>query len=237
MKEINSDELAKNNGKNGTPAYIVHGGSVYDVTESKLWKGGIHMQIHRAGGDLSAEIQAAPHGTEVLERYPRIAVLKKEDAPERAMPKTASRLLTRFPTLRRHPHPMTVHFPIVFMFSATLFTLLFLLTGIGSFESTALNCLGAGLIFTPVAMATGYYTWWLNYQARPLRPVTIKQTLSMLLLGIEVIAFIWRITVPDILSSFRLASAVYLMLLCSLFPLVAVIGWFGASLTFPLDKG
>ena len=79
------------------------------------------------------------------------------------MPAMLSRLLVRFPMLRRHPHPMTVHFPIVFAFSAAVFTLLYLVTGIASFESTALHCLGAGLLFTPVAMTTGYFTWWLNY--------------------------------------------------------------------------
>jgi predicted heme/steroid binding protein/uncharacterized membrane protein len=236
MQEISPDELAKCSGENGAPAYIVHQGNVFDVTESKLWQGGGHMRRHRAGKDLTAEIQAAPHGTEVLERYPQVGVLEKESAPVQAMPKIFSRLLARFPLLRRHPHPMTVHFPIVFMFSATTFTLLYLLTGRGSFESTALNCLGAGIIFTPVAMATGHLTWWLNYQARPMRPVAIKRRLSMTLFLLEIILFAWRMAVPDILDSFGLPGAVHLALVLFLFPLVAVIGWFGASLTFPVGR-
>jgi uncharacterized membrane protein len=131
---------------------------------------------------------------------------------------------------------MTVHFPIVFMFAATMFTLLYLLTGISAFELTALHCLGAGLIFTPVAMATGYYTWWLNYLAKPLRPVTIKIWVAACLLIIEIIAFAWRITVTDILTPFRLASGIYLILILFLFPLAVVLGWFGASMTFPVEK-
>ena len=131
---------------------------------------------------------------------------------------------------------MTVHFPIVFMFSTTMFTLLYLVTGIKGFELTAWNCLGAGLLFTPVTIATGYYTWWLNYMARPMRPVTIKKNLSLILFGIEVIVFVWRTAVPDILSSFRFAAVIYLVLVCSLLPLVSVIGWFGAGLTFPPEK-
>ena len=163
-------------------------------------------------------------------------LLKEREVPARKMPEMLARLLVQFPILRRHPHPMTVHFPIVFMFSATMFTLLYLVTGIAAFELTGLHCLGAGIIFTPVVMGTGYFTWWLNYMAKPLRPVTIKQRVSIILLSIEVIAFVWRLTSPDILMSFRFVSGIYLMLIISLFPLALVLGWFGASLTFPIEK-
>ncbi len=156
MKEIDSRELSEGNGQDGKPVYIAHQGKVFDVSESKLWKGGLHMKRHHAGKDLTTDIQGAPHGTEVLERYPQVAVLKKGEGAEREIPESLSRLLSRFPMLRRHPHPMTIHFPIVFMFSTTLFNLLYLLTGVRSFELTALNCLGAGILFTPVAMVTGY---------------------------------------------------------------------------------
>ena len=236
MKKINSEELSKCNGKNENPVYIAHQGHVYDVSESKLWEGGVHMQRHHAGRDLTPDIQAAPHGPEVLERYPEVALLKKEEVLTREMPKILARLLTRFPILKRHPHPMTVHFPIVFMFSATMFTLLYLVTGIAAFELTGLHCLGAGIIFTPVVMGTGYYTWWLNYMAKPLRPVTIKQRVSIIMLSIEVIAFVWRLTTPDILFSFRFVSGIYLILIIALFPLAIVVGWFGATLTFPIEK-
>ncbi len=236
MKEIDPKELLKSNGEKGRPAYIAHQGKVYDVTKSKLWQDGLHMNRHRAGHDLTADIQAAPHGPEVLERYPQVAGLKKQAAAEQKMPAIFARLLTRFPMLRRHPHPMTVHFPIVFAFAATMFTLLFLVTGIRAFELTALHSLAAALIFTPVAMATGYYTWWLNYLSQPLRPVTIKKRVAIVLLLCEIIAFVWRIAAADILTPFRLASAGYLILILALFPLAVVLGWFGASMTFPVEK-
>jgi predicted heme/steroid binding protein/uncharacterized membrane protein len=236
MKEIDPEELKQFDGKEGNPVYIAQGGRVFDVSGSKLWKGGLHMMRHHAGNDLTSDIQAAPHGTEMLERYPQVAILKEGQPTGRQVPEILSHLLNQFPMLRRHPHPMMVHFPIVFMFSTTVFTLLYLFTGIASLELTALYCLGAGLLFTPVAMATGYYTWWLNYAARPLRPVTIKQWLSALLLVFEIVAFAWRLAVPDLLMPFRFASGIYLILICSLLPIVIVLGWYGASLTFPIEK-
>ncbi len=236
MKEIDPKELSECDGEDGKPVYIAHGGKIYDVSGSPLWKGGLHMQRHHAGSDLTTDIQAAPHGVQMLERYPQVGILKQTPAIERAMPNMLGGLLRRFPMLRRHPHPMTVHFPIVFMFAAPAFTLLYLLTGIAGFETTALHCLAAGLLFTPVAIATGYYTWWLNYLARPLKAVTVKQRLSMALLGIEIIAFVWRMAAPNILNPFRPASWAYLALILAVFPLVSVIGWYGASLTFPIEK-
>jgi predicted heme/steroid binding protein/uncharacterized membrane protein len=236
MKKFDLEEISKFNGEEGSPTYIVHKGRVIDVSESTFWKNGLHMKRHRAGNDLTTDIQAAPHGTEVLERYPQVGILKKKEVGEREIPEALSWLLARIPMLRRHPHPMTVHFPIVFMSSTTIFNILYLITGIKAFELTALHALGAGILFTPVAILTGFYTWWLNYLAKPVRAVTIKQRVSIILFVIEVAAFIWRIAVPDILDSLGAASAIYFLLVISLLPLVTVIGWFGAQITFPIEK-
>ena len=233
MKEFDLDSLSKFNGQDGNPVYIVHQGRVIDVTNSKFWKTGVHMKRHQAGNDLTADIEAAPHGEEVLDRYPQVGILEKEEVSERPMPKFLSGLLVRHPILRRHPHPMVVHFPIVFMFAATLFNLLYLITGIESFEVTALHCLGGGILFTPLAILTGWFTWWLNYLARPMRPVTIKIRFSILLMAVSISAFIWRIWDPGILISLTGGSILYFILILSLIPIVTVIGWFGAQLTFP----
>jgi predicted heme/steroid binding protein/uncharacterized membrane protein len=236
MKEFDSKELETCNGQNGKPIYVAHGGRVIDVTRSKLWKGGLHMKRHHAGKDMTTEIKAAPHGVEVLDRYPQVGVVKGEEVADRRIPKPLAWLLARIPMLRRHPHPMTVHFPIVFMFSATMFNILYLITGVAAFEVTGLHCLGGGILFTPVAMLTGLYTWWLNYQAKPVKAVKIKQIFSLILFGAEIIAFIWRILVPDILTTFRPASVIYLAIILSFLPLVTVIGWHGAKLTFPIER-
>jgi predicted heme/steroid binding protein/uncharacterized membrane protein len=238
MREFDLEELSAHDGRDDKPVYIVHQGRVFDVSQSKLWKGGLHMKRHHAGKDLTTDFGGAPHGTEVFERYPQVGVIKKQAVavPERAIPEIFSRLIQRFPMLRRHPHPMTVHFPIVFMLSATLFNFLYLITGFESFETTGLHCLGAGVLFTPVAMATGLYTWWLNYMAKMITPIKIKITVSVTLFFLSAIAFGWRLAVPDILHSWTAQSAVYFLLLLALTPLVVIIGWFGANLTFPIEK-
>jgi predicted heme/steroid binding protein/uncharacterized membrane protein len=237
MKEFDREELSTFDGKGGRSAYIAHQGRVMDVSSSKLWKGGLHMKRHHAGTDLTTDIKGAPHGPEMLEKCPQVGVLKHDVSQEREIPRVLSWLLVRIPMLRRHPHPMTVHFPIVFMFSTTMFNILYVITRIKAFEVTALHCLGAGILFTPVAVITGLYTWWLNYMAKPLRPVRIKKRVSLLLLATEIVIFVWRISAPHILDSLEFASAVYFILVISLFVLVTINGWFGASMTFPVEKG
>lgn len=236
MKTFDTEQLSQYNGKDDGPVYIAHRGDVIDVSNSKMWKGGLHMKRHHAGSDLTADIQAAPHGLEVLDRYPKVGVLKKTLETDQSMPPVLSRLLKQFPMLRRHPHPMTVHFPIVFMMSAAMFTLLYLITGVKAFETTAMHCLGGGVLFTVVAVLTGWYTWWLNYLSKPLRAISIKKCVSISMLIISAIAFVWRIRVPDILDHIEGINILYLVFVLSLFPLVTVIGWFGAQLTFPIEN-
>jgi predicted heme/steroid binding protein/uncharacterized membrane protein len=236
MKEFDADELAKFNGENGSPMYVAYGGKVYDVSESKLWRNGQHMKRHRSGSDLTGDMQAAPHESDVLERYPQVGVIKEVAVEEPEIPAALARLISRFPFLRRHPHPMTVHFPIVFALSAPFFNILYLIAGIRSFELTALHCLGGGILFTAVGITTGFYTWWLNYMAKPLKAVKVKIPLTITMLITEVVVFIWRIIKPDILASISAGSLIYFLLVLSLVPMITVIGWYGASMTFPVEK-
>jgi predicted heme/steroid binding protein/uncharacterized membrane protein len=235
MKEFNAAELADFNGENGKPIYIAYAGKVYDVSESKLWRHGLHMKRHGAGQDLSTDIQAAPHEADVLQRFPQVGILKK-DVVEQEIPGALNWLLKKYPFLRRHPHPMTVHFPIVFAFSATVFTLLYLITGESSFDTTAFHCLGGGILFTMVGIATGLYTWWLNYMAKMLKPVKIKIPLTITLLMVEIVLFVWRLAAPNILDSLHGLGLIYLLLVLSLSVMVTIIGWNGAAMTFPVEK-
>jgi predicted heme/steroid binding protein/uncharacterized membrane protein len=235
MKEFDVEELAKFNGAPGNPIFVAHDGKVYDVSESKLWRNGVHMKRHHAGHELTTDLQAAPHEKDVLERYPQVGILKKV-VDEREIPQPIDWLITRYPMLRRHPHPMTVHFPIVFMFSTTAFNLLYLIFGLKEFETTAFHCLGGGILFSLVAISTGVYTWWLNYMAKMLKPVKIKIPLSLIMLAVAVIIFIWRVIVPDVMDSLQGPNIIYLVLVLSLSVFVSIIGWNGAEMTFPVEK-
>jgi hypothetical protein len=91
------------------------------------------------------------------------------------------------------------------------------------------------VLFTPVAIVTGWFTWWLNYECRWLKPVVIKLILSPVLLLVGAGAFVWRYQNPEILARWGDApSLVYLGLMCALIPLVGIIGACGAELTFPV---
>jgi predicted heme/steroid binding protein len=60
------EELSAFDGKEGRPALIAFNETVYDVSELKMWAGGMHMK-HLAGTDLTDAIKKAPHGEEKLE--------------------------------------------------------------------------------------------------------------------------------------------------------------------------
>jgi predicted heme/steroid binding protein/uncharacterized membrane protein len=229
-KQFDPETLLKADGKDGKPVYVAHKGKVIDVSGSALWKGGLHMGRHYAGRDLTSDIEAAPHGPEMLDRYPRVGVLKGKGTPERPVPEFLAFLLKRFPVLRRHPHPVMVHFPTVFMLSATFFSLLYLVTGNRSFELTALHTLAGGVLFTPLAIITGFFTWWLNYMAKPIGAVKIKQVCSLIMLVIALTALVWRLVMPDVLDRVTGTGALYLVLVIILFSRSAISG---APLPFP----
>jgi predicted heme/steroid binding protein len=69
-------------GQEGRPAHVIFQGRRYDVTASKMWKNGVHMGRHRAGGDLTETLGDAPHGPEVLSRVPDLGpVADSDDGP------------------------------------------------------------------------------------------------------------------------------------------------------------
>jgi len=76
LKDFTWEELSKYDGKKGKPAYIAYQGVVYDVTNSFLWMNGDHQVLHKAGKDLTKELDEAPHGLELLARVPVIGKMK-----------------------------------------------------------------------------------------------------------------------------------------------------------------
>ena len=231
MKEFTPEELSSFDGKERRPAYIAFQGKIYDVSQSPLWSKGLHMNRHPAGRDLAGQISAAPHGTEVFERYPQVGVLKK-GAPEelKHLPPGLQNLLQRFPMGRRHPHPMIVHFPIAFLMASSLFVVFYLIFKNPSFESTSFHLLILGAIASPFAMTTGLFTWWVNYRLKLTLFVKRKIQFSVLLLIFEVILILWRS------SQARISNPVYFTMMVILTPIVSILGYYGGQMTFPAEK-
>ncbi len=240
--EFDETALKGFDGKDGRPAYICAAGRVVDVSGSRLWPGGRHMARHEAGRDLSADLAAAPHGPEVLDRYPQVGRLVKAPAPSPAaagppdLPAIVSAGLKRWPILRRHPHPATVHFPIVFCVCTAFFSLLYAITGKNTFDATAFYCLIGALVFMPAGIATGLATWQINYMGRPMRQVAIKRFLSFAVgIDLAVVTF-WRAyaqSAPDIVSA---GGIVYLLLVVAQAPAILTVAYLGGTLTFPIEK-
>lgn len=235
-KRFTPQELAGYDGAEGRPAYVAYKGVVYDISGSRLWKAGKHMNRHHAGADMGLDLAQAPHSPDVLTRFPRVGVLDATAlAPEPVadrVPAWLSRFMKRYPMLKRHPHPMTVHFPIAFCVLIPLCLVLALATGWAGFDAAMLVLLGAAVVFTPVAIVTGLFTWWLNYAAARIKPVVIKLIATPVLFLAVLWAFAARLRAPDFLAHPGDHLGLIVLIL-ALFPLVSLIGWFGAALTFP----
>lgn len=233
-REFTLSELSRFNGKDGQPAYIAFAGKVYDVSNSPLWKTGTHLNRHAAGADLTDQLGSAPHGTNVLAREGvKVVGTLKVDTPRKDIPGFLAALFRRFPALRKHTHPPTVHFPIAFMSAATLFTAIHLavpdLPGIDS-EKLAFIMLILGTVFTPLTVATGFFTWWINYQFRWSYRVRNLIFLSAALFAAQVICIVIRLSGP---VPQGVSGLVYYGLMLLMAPLVMLLGYNGGQLVFP----
>lgn len=68
QKEYTLSQLALRNGRDKEEVWIAYKGVIYDVSRSKLWRGGEHYE-HWAGQDLTEELKDAPHTTRVFEKF------------------------------------------------------------------------------------------------------------------------------------------------------------------------
>lgn len=78
---LTKEELKNYNGQDGKPAYVAVEGIIYDVTQSRLWRGGVHDPGEgkiQAGEDLTEAIQESPHGKKNLERFPVVGSLETD---------------------------------------------------------------------------------------------------------------------------------------------------------------
>ena len=75
MRVFTRNQLARYNGKHGKPSYVAYQGKVYDVSTSFLWRTGEHQAFHAAGNDLTAALKDAPHGPELLRKFPVVGTM------------------------------------------------------------------------------------------------------------------------------------------------------------------
>ncbi|HEU24024.1 MAG: cytochrome b5 [Mesoaciditoga sp.] len=242
MEEFDEKSLARYNGKDEKRIYIAYKGKVYDVTESKLWKTGTHMNRHFAGKDLTDELPAAPHGEEVFSKFKIVGTYKtgthKTPSDER-IPKWLSDLIEKYPALKRHPHPILVHFPLAFMIGTSLFALLYAIFGVKSFDTTAFDLMVAGLVFSVFAIASGFFTWYLNYMSKPIKAVIIKIVFSFVLDADAIILIWWRSAYPNILinvRNFSFDSLIFFIMTLLLAFFAMIIGYYGGELVYPTGK-
>ncbi|MCU0612548.1 MAG: cytochrome b5 [Candidatus Eisenbacteria bacterium] len=230
---VSHEELAQNNGQEGRPAYVALGGEVFDLGASRMWKDGLHVKRHHAGRDLTPDISAAPHGPEVFERegIRRVGRLAPEPGSDRG-PAWLDGLLRRFPMLHRHPHPMIVHFPMAYPAAATLFHVLSF-TGWAPylFDRLALAMLALGILSTPAGIITGFFTWWLNYEARMVHHVKCKIVCSLVLLAVQLACLVLHLFAP----ATTVARTVYTVLMLWLLPNAMLLGYHGGQLSFPYE--
>ena len=76
MRRFTRKEVAKYNGKNGNPVYVIYNETVYDVSASFLWKDGAHQVLHSAGVDLTDALKQAPHGGDVFDKFPVVGIIQ-----------------------------------------------------------------------------------------------------------------------------------------------------------------
>jgi len=233
-RQFTHKEVAEGDGQEGRPVYVVFESTVYDLSSSALWKGGQHMNMHQAGADLTDQLAAAPHFAEVFskENVKEVGVLEP-DQRSSDLPWFMKTLFRAFPMLRRHPHPISVHFPTAYLVTAALFLLLHLFLEQAvpiDFELFAFVMLILGVLSAAAAVGTGFLTLWVNYRFKKPKLVRWKIRLAMVLLGTGLLALLLRATG---LTEVAFLSWIYTAFILLLALLVMGLGYLGGQMVFP----
>jgi predicted heme/steroid binding protein/uncharacterized membrane protein len=77
--EIALADLGYFDGVEERSAYIAYNEKIYDMTESDLWKNGLHFERHKAGEDLTDMLKQAPHGEDKIFEMPQVGRLITTD--------------------------------------------------------------------------------------------------------------------------------------------------------------
>lgn len=233
-KQFSLEEVAKGDGREGRPVYVVFENTVYDLTDSPLWKKGSHMNMHLSGVDLTDQLAGAPHFAEVFtsKRVREVGVLKPEQRSW-DLPGLMKLLFRLFPILRRHPHPISAHFPTAYLTTALLFLLIHFVFGSTTnlnFEIFAFVMLILGVVSALLTVGTGFLTLWVNYRSKKTWLVRWKIRLAVTLLATGLLAVILRASGAVDISFFQW---IYHLLILALALLVMGLGYLGGQMVFP----
>jgi predicted heme/steroid binding protein/uncharacterized membrane protein len=223
QKIFTESELRTFDGTDGGPVYVAFEGKVYDVSGSPHWKNGVHVSRHNAGEDLSKLLSNAPHGKDVLMKFPVVGELSQQ----KSFRETLIRRIENF-----HFHPILVHFSIAYSIGASLLSMLYILTNVRSFETASYYMLFLAFLATPPAGFSGLFSWIVTYERRMSRTYFRKIVSTILLISVVTLCFVWRVTDPNILISKTHFSYLYLGLMVSQTPIVIFLGYLGGKITF-----
>ena len=226
---MKKDEFQQLNGKGGKPAYIAYEGKIYDVSRSEHWRNGRHMNSHSAGEDLTYALSRAPHGEEVLDRINQVGLLE-DDIEYSHRNKKKERLSDLYRFL--HPHPVFIHFPIGSIVLGMVLQLLYLISKNTSFEDAAFYAFFFGAVFEFPAIASGIFSWWLNYNFALTSIFKNKLIFSAILLLMSWFIVFARFFVPDISFRTDMLSIVYHIFVFSSALVVFILGYYGGKISW-----
>jgi predicted heme/steroid binding protein len=75
LKTFTLEELQRFDGTDGRPIYIGYKGKVYNLSASPLFQGEKRMRCHIGGKDLTKDIEIAPHGEDLVLKFPVVGRL------------------------------------------------------------------------------------------------------------------------------------------------------------------
>jgi 2-oxoglutarate ferredoxin oxidoreductase subunit beta len=77
LKHYTIEELSHVDGSEGRPIFIGYKGKIYDLSSSPLFQGEKRMRCHIAGKNLTKDMEAAPHGEDLVLKFPVVGRLKE----------------------------------------------------------------------------------------------------------------------------------------------------------------
>jgi uncharacterized membrane protein len=168
-------------------------------------------------------MENAPHGKEVLVKFHVVGELTVDESLK-------YRLVQRM--LGLNLHPVIVHFPIAYSLLVPLLALMYLFTGEISFEAASYYLLILGFLSAAFAGVFGLFSWKFNYHSWLSKIFFRKIVLTAILMVVSAVCFVWRIIDPNILIARTDLVYIYVALVVSFIPIVAIIGYYGGKIVY-----